>query len=303
MPLKNAQSFGRWLGIVALLGGCATGPQGDQQPGSISASPQRAPLTRSAAPRAPRASGEVRAPAANEERDVAGNAGALGVAVGAMAGGTRGIVTGAAVDRVSPPALPEFPWPPPEPSARGILPLGLARSPDGAPVTLQQVADRLGDGLDRAGYHEKSYYAAPNGFAVVARLERMFPDGRPEPDDVRFIPPNEREPFSLGTYLQRLFVAPPGLYRVIALVATDREIANFGPALGEAAAINMLRSGAISLPRTLGAVPFGQDHRIVVLVYEFRRGSQQVVALTPGRLTAHQHLERTGLAASFRAAR
>lgn len=310
LPLKNARHFGCMLGVVALLGACATGnPTAhlDQPPGPVSTSQPSPPLTRSAAPRGQRASGGFRAPTANAELETSESAAGVGGMLAGPAGGVRGrtngAAIGAAVGAVPSPAIPEFPWPPPEPSARGILPLGFAQSPDGGQVTLQQVADRLGEGLDHAGYHEKSFYAAPGGFAVVARLERMLPDGRPGPDDVRFIPPNEREPFSLANYLQRIFVAPPGLYRVIAVVTTDQAVADFGPALGEAGAINMLRSGAISLPRSLGAAAFGQEHRVVVLVYEFRRGSQEVLALTPGRLTAHQHLERTGLAASFRAMR
>jgi hypothetical protein len=211
---------------------------------------------------------------------------------------TRQIVvsSGASVPAAPAPArppLPSFPWPPPQPSTRAELPRSLF-----LPSSSQQaVADQLLRALERARYSEYSFYSAPGGFALVARLERIADDGTPLPEQLRFLGPAQAEPFSLNTYVQRLFFAPQGYYRQIVFVATDQPFAAVGAALDATGASKLLAEGANRLPAALGSLPFTPGHGVSALVYEFRKGAadRDVSVLTPGRLTALDHLLRAGL--------
>jgi hypothetical protein len=117
------------------------------------------------------------------------------------------------------PRLPDFPWPPPEPSALLVLPDVMFRDATGD-TTLDAVANRLIVALQRSHY-EYSFYRAPGGFALVARLERIADDGSPVADDRRFLPPDAEEPFNFIDYISQLFFAPAGYYRMIVFVVTD----------------------------------------------------------------------------------
>jgi hypothetical protein len=162
---------------------------------------------------------------------------------------------------------------------------------------LRQVGDQIVRALVQAQYSEYSFYAAPGGFALVARLERMADDGAPLPGQWRFLSPSTTEPFSVTTYVQRLFFAPQGFYRQIVFVVTDQSFAPTGAKLDTAAADKLLAEGANRLPGDFSAMPFSAGHGVTALVYEYRKGAadRDVSALSPGRLTAADHLRRSGL--------
>ena len=194
--------------------------------------------------------------------------------------------------------LPDFPWPPPTPSARFELPRRVL-----APAEAQfAVAEVLASALNRAGYSEYSFYRAPGGFALVARLERMREDGTAAPEDLRFLAPGAEEPFSLATYVRRLFFAPEGFYRQIVFVVTDQPFTtDASEQLTADEASRLLRSGANRLPDTYRARPFSPSHAVTALIYEFRKGrnDQDVTTLDPGRLRGRTHLERAGILAAL----
>lgn len=196
-------------------------------------------------------------------------------------------------------ALRDFPWPPPEPSARFAVPRGMVAAPD-ARLTLRQVSTRIGDALRRASY-EYSFYRAPGGFAVVARLERIADDGTPMTGDTRFLPPDAEAPFSFTDYIAQLFFAPAGYYRMIAFVVTDRAFAATGETLAASEAATLLTQGAVALPVSFARDEFTPEHAVHALVYEFRKGEGEgdVATLHPGRLTGETHIERAGLAAAL----
>jgi hypothetical protein len=194
--------------------------------------------------------------------------------------------------------LPSFPWPPPAPSERlnltraQILPASARRDP-----SLAYVADRIIGALQAAGYSEYSVYAAPHGFAIVARLERVKPDGTPAPDTLRFLAPNASEPFSLAAYVSRLFFAPEGYYRQIVFLVTSEMIRPSGPTPDAAAAEALLQGGADRLPAEYRRIRFTADDQVAALVYEYHKGPnvREVKTLTPGRLDARTNLMRAGL--------
>ncbi|MDE3114686.1 MAG: hypothetical protein KGL26_03705 [Pseudomonadota bacterium] len=193
-------------------------------------------------------------------------------------------------------ALPEFPWPPPPPSDRMLLPhTGFARGL-GAHPSLTDAAGHLTDALQQAGYSQYSFYGAPGGFALVARLERIRPDGTPEPEGQRFAPPSATAPFSLGTYLKQLFIAPEGYYRLIVFVVTDNVVVTQGTAPTAATAEAWLRNGADRLPSAYATLPFTKAHEVDALIYEFhKQGKGQATPLLPSPLDARAHLEKAGL--------
>ena len=196
----------------------------------------------------------------------------------------------------SPAALPDFPWPPPEPSARAELDRALFAKPASS-ATLGTVGVLLTEALDAAGYSELSYHGAPGGFALVTRLERTTDAGASVAGALRFLDPDAEEPFSLATYLKRLFFAPRGYYRQIVFICSDRPFTATGETLDARAATRLLSGGSNRLTRAQAARPFTVEHQVSALIYEYRKGpgDGEVATLTPGRLGALVHLEQAGI--------
>jgi hypothetical protein len=194
-------------------------------------------------------------------------------------------------------ALPDFPWPPPAPSAQVVLPNSLFQAAGKPAPSLASVGAQLVKALEQARYFEYSYYRVPNGFALVARLERIGVDGTPLPEEFRFLLPGSQEPFSLAVYIKQLFFAPEGFYRQIVVVVTDQPFAATGDKLDSSAAAKLLSGGANRLSNDFDTLPFTAAHRASALIYEFRKGAKagDVSTLNPGRLGARTHLERAGI--------
>jgi hypothetical protein len=189
-----------------------------------------------------------------------------------------------------------FPWPPPAASAHDDLTGALPPvSPD---ATLGLWAARLSAALAHEGYSEQVYHPVPTGFALVTRLEQIDGQGRPRPAGQRWSSaPAAPELFSVGSYLRSVFLANPGRFRLFVFVVSA---APFGttaapPAHGEARAWS--RSGLLSLPPEIAALPLQPGHRCAALVYEFERphadSDPRFVDASPQN--GHQHLRASGL--------
>lgn len=192
------------------------------------------------------------------------------------------------------PGPPDFPWPPPTPSALQPLPSPLGQL---GFLTLGQVADWLTQTLDQRSYFDRSYHAVPNGFALVTRLERIKDDGTPFAGTDRWPTDLTVEGFSLARYLQALFAAPEGRYRVLVFVVTPELVTPSGERPTERYMLGLLSGGADRLPASVRDAPLTPDHTCVALIYEFeRRGLQgQPALLVPGHLTGRDHLVAAGL--------
>jgi len=189
--------------------------------------------------------------------------------------------------------LPEFPWPPPKPSAQ----LTLLRTMFSSAKQFE-VGEQLTKALVQAGYSEYSFYSAPGGFALVSRLERLREDGTAAPEGLRFLQPGAEEPFSLTTYISRLFFAPTGYYRLIVFVVTDQPFTTDATRTIQAEeASRLLRSGANRLPDAYRSFDFSPAHGVTALVYEFRKepDDRDVKTLDPGRFDGREHLQRAGI--------
>src|SRR5207342_3601252 len=131
---------------------------------------------------------------------------------------------------------------------------------------------RLRAALSPAGYDELGYFAVPDGFAAVTRLERIKETGEPVTDRSRWqmtVPSNPS--FSLFDYLKALLTAQTGHFRVIAFVVTS---APFTASPGDVDAVNALRwaqTGRNALPSSLGSQPLTAEYSVTALVYEFSK--------------------------------
>ncbi len=197
------------------------------------------------------------------------------------------------------PPMPQFPWPPPRPTATLRLPDSLVAVP--GHDALGAVFDRLRDALRRVDVGWWSVYAiGDDGFAVVTKMETIDADGRPKPGTERWSGPNDQVPphFSgIGDYLKALFSARPGFYRIIVLAVTDRPSSPTGDGLSAARAEAFVTGGSDQLPGSLRGIPLGTDGRCLALIYEFERPTEGDSArlVTTAAVGALQHLTLAGL--------
>lgn len=196
---------------------------------------------------------------------------------------------------VAPSGLPELPWPPPKYSAFAAIPRELLIE-GASKKTLQDVAQRLESAFDASGYVERSYYFVPGGFALVSRLEQMNADGTPKAVPDRWsvkTPPLHR--INLGEYLQALFTARSGYYRVIVLVVTDRTFsASAQPPTGDEVK-DWSSGGGNRLPSSIGRIPYGAEYATSALIYEFVRGPEDASfsQKLPSDFVGKAHLEKS----------
>lgn len=199
-------------------------------------------------------------------------------------------------ERPSAPAeLPSFPWPPPSPSTMMNLDDSALRvSGDG--TTLGQMDERLGQALRATGYVEKSYFAVPDGFALVTRLEQIDPDGTPlDPPDRWSAEAGPVREFNLRSILRALFTANPGYFRILVFVATPQPFSQSDEEVRREEAVGWLRDGMNRLPIAVARQRYTEAFQTTVLVYEFEQPESGDPQLVAGRLTARTHLQRSGL--------
>jgi len=197
--------------------------------------------------------------------------------------------------------LPNFDWPPGEASSEKLIPremlLGVVK-----PATLGAVADRLEAALSRNDY-PASFLAVPRGFALVTRVEQIRRDGAPLPSASRWSRELPRSgDLGLSGFVQALFRAPAGNYRVIVFVVTAEPWSRGARApLGEARLRELECAGLNGLPPALRNIAVAGDTRATALVYEFEKSSDDSAAtlLPSGRrlplLDATSHLQKSGI--------
>jgi hypothetical protein len=198
--------------------------------------------------------------------------------------------------------IPSFPkWPPPQASAnreisRDLLLKGIARP------RLMDAASQLLLALDKAEYGERSFYSVPGGFALVSRIEQIYPDGRShEPNDRWPLTAQPARIFSVASYLQALFTSNPGYYRLFVFVVTNRPLVQSVTPAPYSSPRDWVWAGSNKVPTAIGFSAYTDEVSCTALVYEFRQLSKgsEVKLDVPGLLTGTTHLEKSHLLAAL----
>jgi hypothetical protein len=193
--------------------------------------------------------------------------------------------------------VPAFPWPPPEASAKQVLPADLLEKED-APRSLANVNAKLVAALEPNGYVERSYYAVPNGFALVTRLEHIDADGKPKTDPSRWVVGNAAlSSFNIVDFVHALVGSETGYYRVIVFIVTDVPFAESDKKVSSKEATEWLSAGLNTLPASIGDLPYIKNHvSTTVLIYEFNKDpGKDPEQKMPSRLGVLQHMKNSGI--------
>jgi hypothetical protein len=197
-------------------------------------------------------------------------------------------------------AVPEFPWPPPKASASDMIPRELLVG-NAAHPTLGAVAQAIESAFQEAGYGEKSYYSVPGGFAMASQIEQINQDGSPKDSIDRWsleTPPMRK--VSVGSYLNALFMARPGYYRVIVFVVTSKAFPQRDVKVTSEESKQWVSSGLNKLPEEIGNQEYSRAHSCTALIYEFKRPEGQHARLMePSQITGKTHLNKAGLMSAF----
>jgi HEAT repeat protein len=160
-------------------------------------------------------------------------------------------------------------------------------------ATLGQVQERLIRELHATGFDEVGTIAAPGGFGLVTKVERIREDGTPFDGSRRWS--SEKlglETLSLTEYLKRLFFERPGQFRLLVfLVSSGYEFADEKERLAEKEARTLTVTAARgALPEDLAKGKLA-GLRCHVLVYHFeKKASGAVRVLLPSAISARDHL-------------
>lgn len=192
--------------------------------------------------------------------------------------------------------LPEFPWPPPPYSTRLRLDRALLVAAQPTP-TNGSVAARMEQALAANGYTQISYYAVPDGFAMVTQVERIEPDAASAAVQrwSTQIDPVSLIPFNLDAYLKALLGKNGDSFRVIVFAFTPTPFTVGGRPVPPGEAMAWVDKGATALPAALAAQAYGADTVCTALVYEFRISSLGAALQRPSAFDGRQHLRAAGI--------
>ena len=158
-------------------------------------------------------------------------------------------------------------------------------------ATWGAVSDRFDAALTAAGYDDRAYYAVPGGFALATRIERIDRSGRPLSEPTRWVGSRGRRAWTLEAVLRELAGVPVGHYRTLVFVFSDTAFQASNAAVSEAMAERWRTGGLNRLPAGLRAMPYGDDFRCDVLVYEFQQDNADGTAtFIEAGLSVRQHL-------------
>ena len=160
----------------------------------------------------------------------------------------------------------------------------------GTAHTLSEVNILLRNALLSCDYEYK-YYATPNGFALITKLEQYNLDGYTL-EEKRW----ELEPSYNGFDLANIFRPPEGYYRIIAFAVTDALDPDSAYRVSRDEAEAWLKDGCLALPESIGEIEFSSRHYCVALIYEFEQiGTGDRPEWTFTCVNARTHLDKSGL--------
>lgn len=193
-------------------------------------------------------------------------------------------------------SYPTFRWPPPRASVVKEVPAELLKVKEG-PTLLKDVDRRISEALSSSGYFDSRYWAVPDGFALVTRMEQIESDGSPKQGLERWTLDIRPVRFNLRDYLKALFTGRPGYYRIIVFIVTCHDVVESDAKVTEKWAKAWLKRGLNKLPPPLGALQFSTHYACTALIYEFERyhEANRIEVRCPGQIPARNHLVKAGI--------
>ena len=189
------------------------------------------------------------------------------------------------------PDIPEFQWPPPQPSVLTKIPSRYLVE-EKCKTQLRDVSDRLEEALNQAGYQKLGWYSIPNGFAIVTRLERINTNGTPHSSERWSEGFNAPRSFSIVNYIRSLYTAKTGLYRVLVFIVTDNYSEPSSSQTDEATAKGWYQEGEAQLPKSIGRREFSTNYYCMALIYEFEQtsGDEPATFKASSKIQGEKHL-------------
>lgn len=188
--------------------------------------------------------------------------------------------------------IPDFPWPPPRPSAFVEIPKIFFSTC----IDLYDVDQILREALDLCDYTERSYYRVPNGFAIVTRIEQINIDATSKVPPARWsVEPEIYSEFNLASYIRAIFFSDPGFFRVFTIIVSNQPFRASEKSLTEGEAMTLLNQGLNTLPSELGNLLKSKETFCTVLIYEFEKPEEKDTSyvVLPGKHIGAIHLEKS----------
>jgi len=191
---------------------------------------------------------------------------------------------------------PRFPFPPPMATATQSISPNIFKNH----LTYGDVKETIVECLDESGYvsSKRQYYAVPNGFALVTRLEKINEDGSPRAGAERWeaqVKSTFKE-FSILDYLKALVIGEEANFRVLVFMLTDIPLTQSDEITEMTKAKSWLKKGMNALPDDLALLEFTPRHKVNLLLYEFtQHESGKPTLLQESRVGIEDHLVKTGI--------
>jgi uncharacterized surface protein with fasciclin (FAS1) repeats len=191
-----------------------------------------------------------------------------------------------------------FPWPPITPTVFYRYPQGVLNP--SKKTSLRDLSERFDRKLNSQGYSDRYYFSqrSGNGFVVLTRMERIELDGKSAKQE-RWTSDVKLKTFSIADLGAAILGQRIGHFRVIALVVTQ----DSRPPTQRSVTMDLLKlwqsQGQPTLPKGYDKIPFGDDHNVYALIYEFARtiDSEKPIFVEQSKLSATDHLAGAGLSA------
>lgn len=194
--------------------------------------------------------------------------------------------------------MPTFPFPPPKSSTNYVFEKEYLSNFE----NLYEVGNILDQTLKLCGYHERSYYQIPEGFALVTRMEQIELDATPSPIPDRWNAPHKEEytTFTLKKYFQSLFFAKKGKYRIIVFLVTSIPFSQTETQMKIDDAQRFLKKGYNSLPIDFQSIKFTEDYECTALIYEFDKMEfEEGIQIESSKHLAFEHLKKNNFISIF----
>jgi hypothetical protein len=184
--------------------------------------------------------------------------------------------------------IADFPFPPPEGYTERVLDKNMFTNCK----TLEDADQIILNAINHCKYDDHSYYAIPDGFALVTKVEEMNQDGSSVLNNDRFSVNR-----GLSMTLLDWFAPRRGYFRVFAFLVTDKAFKATKQPVSVGMAEGWVTQGVNVLPDEIGGESFGDDYRCTVIVYEFNAPDANVKLqlINPPRLTANTHLDKSNI--------